>query len=91
MSILRDTMGQHDGVLTRLVALEASAGTGRTSMEFEFDPAKNEVNRVKHGVSLAAADLDFSSALSSRIVGWMRRPVARHRTTEGQSAEKGTS
>ena len=33
-------------------------------MEIEFDPAKDEVNRAKHGVSLqAAASFDWETAL----------------------------
>lgn len=33
-------------------------------MDFEFDPAKDEANVVKHGISLSkAADLDFEKAL----------------------------
>lgn len=33
-------------------------------MKIEFDPAKDELNRVKHGVSLAlASELDWDAAL----------------------------
>lgn len=33
-------------------------------MNIEFDPLKDQVNRVKHGLSLEAArDMDFDSAL----------------------------
>ena len=33
-------------------------------MQIEFDPAKDEINRAKHGVSLAAAaEMDLSAAL----------------------------
>lgn len=33
-------------------------------MDVEFDPAKDQANRAKHGVSLAlAADFDFAAAL----------------------------
>ena len=33
-------------------------------MRVEFDPAKNEANRVKHGVALtAAADFDWDTAV----------------------------
>jgi len=33
-------------------------------MRFEFDPAKDDASRVKHGVSLAlAAELDWETAL----------------------------
>jgi uncharacterized protein len=33
-------------------------------VQIEFDPAKDRINRRKHGISLAAAaDIDFNSAL----------------------------
>lgn len=33
-------------------------------MQIEFDPAKDRINRAKHGISLAAAaDMDFDDAL----------------------------
>jgi uncharacterized protein len=34
------------------------------SVKIEFDPAKDDINRVKHGISLnAAADFDWDTAL----------------------------
>ena len=33
-------------------------------MQIEFDPAKDRINRLKHGISLAAAaEMDFDNAL----------------------------
>jgi uncharacterized protein len=33
-------------------------------VKLEFDPNKDEINRAKHGISLAvAADMDFAAAL----------------------------
>ena len=38
-------------------------------MEIEFDPAKDAVNRRKHGLSLASAErMDFAAALYARDV-----------------------
>lgn len=39
-------------------------------MDFEWDPAKNEINKDKHGVSFSLAQHAFAD--SRRIVSWDR-------------------
>jgi len=44
-------------------------------MKFEFDPAKDEANRFKHGLRLSFAERVFASS-SLVVVGLARRSVS---------------